>query len=452
MITSKNPYTGEVIEEFKEYTKEEINNAIKKADDRYKTWRKVSFSEKSKLLKNAAKELRDNKQSYAEDITKEMGKPIAQALAEIEKCAWVCEYYAENAENHLAKEIIETDAQKSYVSYEPIGIVLAIMPWNYPFWQVFRFAAPALMAGNIGLLKHASNVMRSANNIQKVFERAGFPDGCFQNLVISSSKIEDILKDKRVKAVTLTGSKPAGSAVAATAGSEIKKSVLELGGSNALVVFKDANIAEAVKTCVQARFQNTGQSCIAGKRLLLHESIEDEFMEEFVKQVRELKSGDTMDEDTFIGTLAREDLAEDLEKQIQDSVKQGAKIVLGGKRDKAYYEPTIITNVKKGMPVFDQETFGPAMAVSTFKEDQEAIDLVNYSDFGLGVSIFTEDFTFAEKIVPAFEDGAVFVNELVKSDPRLPFGGTKISGYGRELSSHGIQEFVNRKTVYFNKY
>ena len=452
MITSKNPYTGEVIEEFKEYTKEEINNAIKKADDRYKTWRKVSFSEKSKLLKNAAKELRDNKQSYAEDITQEMGKPITQALAEIEKCAWVCEYYAENAENHLAREIIETDAQKSYVSYEPIGIVLAIMPWNYPFWQVFRFAAPALMAGNIGLLKHASNVMRSANNIQKVFERAGFPDGCFQNLVISSSKIEDILKDKRVKAVTLTGSKPAGSAVAATAGSEIKKSVLELGGSNALVVFKDANIAEAVKTCVQARFQNTGQSCIAGKRLLLHERIAEEFMEEFVKQVKELKSGDTMDEDTFIGTLAREDLAEDLEKQIQDSVKQGAKIVLGGKRDKAYFEPTIITNVKKGMPVFDQETFGPAMAVSTFKEDQEAIDLVNYSDFGLGVSIFTEDFTFAEKIVPAFEDGAVFVNELVKSDPRLPFGGTKISGYGRELSSHGIQEFVNRKTVYFNKY
>ena len=452
MITSKNPYTGEVIEEFKEYTKEEINSAIEKADDRYKTWRRVSFSEKSKLLKNAAKELRDNKKSYAKDITQEMGKPIAQALAEIEKCAWVCEYYAENAEKHLEKEIIETDAQKSYVSYEPIGVVLAIMPWNYPFWQVFRFAAPALMAGNIGLLKHASNVMRSANNIQKVFERAGFPDGCFQNLVISSSKIEDILKDKRVKAVTLTGSKPAGSAVAATAGSEIKKSVLELGGSNALVVFKDANITEAVKTCVQARFQNTGQSCIAGKRLLIHESIEEEFMEEFVKQVRELKSGDTMDEDTFIGTLAREDLAEDLEKQIQDSVKQGAKIVLGGKRDKAYFEPTIITNVKKGMPVFDQETFGPAMAVITFKEDQEAIDLVNYSDFGLGVSIFTEDFEFAEKIVPEFEDGAVFVNELVKSDPRLPFGGTKISGYGRELSSHGIQEFVNRKTVYFNKY
>ncbi|WBL24069.1 NAD-dependent succinate-semialdehyde dehydrogenase [Zunongwangia sp. HGR-M22] len=452
MITSKNPYTGEVVEEFKEYTKEEVNAAIERADSRFKTWRKVSYEEKRDLMLNAAKELRENQRAYAEDITTEMGKPISQAMAEIEKCAWVCEYYAENAKNHLAKETIETDAQKSYVSYEPIGVVLAIMPWNYPFWQAFRFAVPALMAGNIGLLKHASNVMRSANNIQKVFEKAGFPKDCFQNLVISSSKIEGILKDNRVKAVTLTGSKPAGSAVAATAGSEIKKSVLELGGSNALVVFKDANIQKTVETCVQARYQNTGQSCIAGKRLLLHESIEDEFMEEFVKQVRELKSGDPMDEDTYIGTLAREDLAEDLESQIKDSVEKGAKIVLGGKRDKAYFEPTILTNVKKGMRVFDEETFGPAISVTTFKENQEAIDLVNYSDFGLGVSIFTEDFDFAEGIISEFEDGAVFVNELVKSDPRLPFGGTKISGYGRELSSHGIQEFVNRKTVYFNKY
>ncbi|WBL23928.1 NAD-dependent succinate-semialdehyde dehydrogenase [Zunongwangia sp. HRR-M8] len=452
MITSKNPYTGEVVEEFKEYTKEEVNAAIERADNRFKTWRKVSYEEKRDLMLNAAKELRENQKAYAEDITTEMGKPISQAMAEIEKCAWVCEYYAENAKNHLANETIETDAQKSYVSYEPIGVVLAIMPWNYPFWQAFRFAAPALMAGNIGLLKHASNVMRSANNIQTVFEKAGFPKDCFQNLVISSSKIEEILKDDRVKAVTLTGSKPAGSAVAATAGSEIKKSVLELGGSNALVVFKDANIQKTVETCVQARYQNTGQSCIAGKRLLLHESIEDQFMEEFVKQVRELKSGDPMDEDTYIGTLAREDLAEDLESQIKDSVEKGAKIVLGGKRDKAYFEPTILTNVKKGMRVFDEETFGPAISVTTFKENQEAIDLVNYSDFGLGVSIFTEDFDFAEGIISEFEDGAVFVNELVKSDPRLPFGGTKISGYGRELSSHGIQEFVNRKTVYFNKY
>ncbi len=449
MIESKNPYTGEVIEKFKELTKPEIDEALEKADGRFKKWRKTSFKERADLVLKAAAELKKNKKEYARDISMEMGKPISQAISEIEKCAWVCEYYAENAEKHLSSKTIKTDASKSYVSYEPIGVVLAVMPWNYPFWQVFRFAAPALMAGNIGILKHASNVMRSANNIQKVFERAGFPDACFQNLVIGSSKIEAIIKDPRVKAVTLTGSKPAGSAVASTAGSEIKKSVLELGGSNALVVFKDADIHESVKTSVQARFQNTGQSCIAGKRLILHESIADEFMDEFVKQVRELKSGDPLDEDTYIGTLAREDLAKDLEQQIQDSVKAGAKIILGGKRDRAYLEPTILTNVTSEMSMFREETFGPAIGVTTFKKDQEAIDLVNLSDFGLGVSIFTKDMDFAEKIVPEFEDGAVFINELVKSDPRLPFGGTKISGYGRELSADGIQEFVNKKTVYF---
>ncbi|PTX43180.1 succinate-semialdehyde dehydrogenase/glutarate-semialdehyde dehydrogenase [Christiangramia gaetbulicola] len=449
MIESKNPYTGEVIEKFKELTKPEIDKALENADGRFKKWRKTSFKERADLMLKAAAELKKNKKEYARDISVEMGKPISQAISEIEKCAWVCEYYAEKAEKHLSSKTIKTDASKSYVSYEPIGVVLAVMPWNYPFWQVFRFAAPALMAGNIGILKHASNVMRSANNIQKVFERAGFPDACFQNLVIGSSKIEAIIKDPRVKAVTLTGSRPAGSAVASTAGGEIKKSVLELGGSNALVVFKDADLEESVKTCVQARFQNTGQSCIAGKRLILHESIADEFIDEFVRQVRELKSGDPLDEDTFIGTLAREDLAKDLEKQIQDSVKAGAKIILGGKRDRAYLEPTVLTNVTSEMSMFQEETFGPAIGVTTFKKDQEAIDLVNLSDFGLGVSIFTSDMDFAEKIVPEFEDGAVFVNELVKSDPRLPFGGTKISGYGRELSADGIQEFVNKKTVYF---
>ena len=449
MIESKNPYTGEVIEKFKELTKPEINDALENADARFKKWRKTSFKERADLMKNAAAELKKNKAAYAKDISLEMGKPITQAVAEIEKCAWVCEYYAENAEEHLADKNIKTDASKSYVSYEPIGVVLAVMPWNYPFWQVFRFAAPALMAGNIGVLKHASNVMRSANNIQKVFERAGFPKACFQNLVLGSSKMEDVIKDKRVKAVTLTGSKPAGSAVASTAGSEIKKSVLELGGSNALVVFKDASISESVETCVQARFQNTGQSCIAGKRLLLHEGIADDFMEEFLKQTRELKSGDPLDEETFIGTLAREDLAEDLEKQIQDSVKAGAKIVLGGKRNKAYLEPTVLTGVTPEMSMFKEETFGPAIGVTLFKDEKEAVELVNSSDFGLGVSIFTEDMEFAEKLVPEFEDGAVFVNELVKSDPRLPFGGTKISGYGRELSEDGIKEFVNKKTVFF---
>ncbi len=452
MIESKNPYTGEVIEKFKELSNSEIDSKIEKADSKFKKWKQSSFSERSKLLLKASKELKENKKEYAKDISLEMGKPITQAISEIEKCAWVCEYYSENAENHLATKKIKTDADKSYVSYEPLGVVLAIMPWNYPFWQVFRFAAPALMAGNIGILKHASSVMRSANNIQKVFERAGFPDGCFQNLVIGSSKVDKILKDPRVKAVTLTGSKPAGAAVASTAGAEIKKSVLELGGSNALVVFKDANLEESIKTCVMARYQNTGQSCIAGKRLLLQEDIAEQFLEEFVKQVRELKSGDPLDEDTFIGTLAREDLAKDLEKQILASEKKGAQIILGGKRDRAYLEPTIVTNVAPEMEMFTEETFGPAIGVTTFRNEEEAVKLVNLSKFGLGVSIFTEDMERAEKLVPQFEDGAVFVNELVKSDPRLPFGGTKISGYGRELSEDGIKEFVNKKTVYFNKY
>ncbi len=452
MIESINPYTLEVIDEFKELTKSQIDETLERADARFKKWRKVSFADRSKLMMKAAEELKNNKEEYARDISLEMGKPITQAISEIEKCAWVCEYYAENAEKQLSLKNIKTDAHKSYVSYEPIGVVLAVMPWNYPFWQVFRFAAPALMAGNIGVLKHASSVMKSANNIQKVFERAGFPDGCFQNMVLSSSKIEDIIRDKRIKAVTLTGSKPAGGAVASVAGEEIKKSVLELGGSNALVVFKDANIDETVQTCVQARFQNTGQSCIAGKRLIIHESISEEFTQKFLKEVRELKSGDPLDEDTFIGTLARVDLAEDLEKQVNESVKQGAKILLGGKRSNAYMEPTVLGNVTPEMPVFKEETFGPAIGITTFKKDQDAIDLVNMSNFGLGVSIFTEDLEFAEKIAPEFEDGAVFVNELVKSDPRLPFGGTKISGYGRELSEDGIKEFVNKKTVYFNKY
>ncbi len=452
MIESINPYTLEVIDEFKELTKSQIDETLERADARFKKWRKVPFADRSKLMMKAAEELKNNKEEYARDISLEMGKPITQAISEIEKCAWVCEYYAENAEKQLSLKNIKTDAHKSYVSYEPIGVVLAVMPWNYPFWQVFRFAAPALMAGNIGVLKHASSVMKSANNIQKVFERAGFPDGCFQNMVLSSSKIEDIIRDKRIKAVTLTGSKPAGGAVASVAGEEIKKSVLELGGSNALVVFKDANIDETVQTCVQARFQNTGQSCIAGKRLIIHESISEEFTQKFLKEVRELKSGDPLDEDTFIGTLARVDLAEDLEKQVNESVKQGAKILLGGKRSNAYMEPTVLGNVTPEMPVFKEETFGPAIGITTFKKDQDAIDLVNMSNFGLGVSIFTEDLEFAEKIAPEFEDGAVFVNELVKSDPRLPFGGTKISGYGRELSEDGIKEFVNKKTVYFNKY
>ncbi|WP_310992023.1 NAD-dependent succinate-semialdehyde dehydrogenase [Aequorivita marina] len=449
--TSVNPYSGKEIKSYKNHTKEEVEQIIDKAHKRFSSWREIAFSERRNLMLAAASELKKNKTEYAETMTLEMGKPISQALAEVEKCAWVCEYYAENAEEQLQKKVIKTDAHKSYVSYEPLGVVLAVMPWNYPFWQVFRFAAPTLMAGNIGVLKHASNVFGSALNIEKVFKRAGFPDNCFTTLLVGSDSVEAIIKNEKIKAVTLTGSGPAGSSVAAIAGRNIKKSVLELGGNNALVVLKDCDMEKTVDTCVQARFQNTGQSCIAGKRLIVDESISEEFVTKLVTKVQALKSGNPIKEDTFVGTLAREDLAEDLEKQVNDSIAAGARLAIGGKRVKAYYEPTVLTHVTEEMPVFKEETFGPALSVTTFKNVDEAIALSNNSKFGLGVSIFTKDITKAEALVPKFNEGAVFINELVKSDPRLPFGGVKESGYGRELSDNGIHEFVNKKTVFVNR-
>tara|TARA_B100000949_G_scaffold49550_3_gene43233 strand:+ start:596 stop:1987 length:1392 start_codon:yes stop_codon:yes gene_type:complete len=449
--TSINPYNGKELKSYKNHTNKEISEIIDNANRRFYSWRETSFSERKKLMLAAASELKKNKKEYAETMTMEMGKPISQAIAEIEKCAWVCEYYAENAEKQLQDEAIKTDAHKSYVSFEPLGVVLAIMPWNYPFWQVFRFAAPALMAGNIGVLKHASNVFGSALNIEKVFKRAGFPENCFTTLLVGSDAVEKIIENEEIKAVTLTGSGPAGSSVASIAGKNIKKTVLELGGSNALVVLEDCEMDKTIETCVQARFQNTGQSCIAGKRLLIDESIADEFIEKMLIKVRELKSGDPMDQETYVGTLAREDLAKDLEKQVNTSVKAGAKIVIGGKRQGAYFEPTVLTNVFEEMTAFKEETFGPLLSVTTFKTVEEAIALSNSSKFGLGVSIFTKNIAEAEKLAFRFDEGAVFVNELVKSDPRLPFGGIKQSGYGRELSEHGIREFVNRKTIFINK-
>ena len=447
-MKSINPYTGKTIQTFTQFTPSQVSASITKAHKAYLSWRDTTFNERSQLMRAVGNVLRDNIDIYARTMTLEMGKPISQSKAEIEKCAWLCDYYAETAKDHLSPKTIKTDASKSYVNFEPIGVVLAVMPWNYPFWQVFRFIVPALMAGNVGVLKHASNVMGCAEHIEAVFLNAGFPKHCFQNLPISSSKVEAIIRHKHIKAVTLTGSKPAGSMVASIASEEIKKSVLELGGSNALVVFKDADINSTVQTCVQARFQNTGQSCIAGKRLLLHKSIEEEFLDKLKKEVIALKSGNPLEEDTYIGTMAREDLAEELEEQLKASVKEGAKILIGGKRTNAYFEPTIVTNVTPEMSIFKEETFGPVLSVTTFNTDEEAVDLVNQSDFGLGVSIFTNNNSKIEKLIPLFEDGAVFVNELVKSDPRLPFGGTKISGYGRELSEDGIKEFVNKKTVY----
>ncbi|NNM09271.1 MAG: NAD-dependent succinate-semialdehyde dehydrogenase [Flavobacteriaceae bacterium] len=447
-IKSINPYNGNEIETFQTHTPDEIRRILTKADSRFRQWRKTSFEDRSKLMIAAANELRGNKEEYASLISREIGKPISQAIAEVEKCAWVCEYYAVNAANHLADESIATDARKSYVSYEPLGVILAVMPWNYPFWQVFRFAAPALMAGNIGVLKHASNVFGSALNIERVFTRAGFPEYCFTSLLVEKEMVKAIIENPVVKAVTLTGSGPAGASVAMTAGENIKKTVLELGGNNALIVLKDCDMEATLETCIQARFQNTGQSCIAGKRLLLDEAIADEFLSSLVKKVKALHNGDPAHPETYIGTLAREDLAEELEAQVLKSIRMGAKLETGGKRNAAYFEPTILSGVTSDMPVFVEETFGPVLSVTTFRSIDEAIDLSNRSKFGLGVSIFTRDVTAAEKWVNRFEEGAVFINELVKSDPRLPFGGIKESGYGRELSEHGIKEFVNRKTVY----
>lgn len=451
MIASVNPYTGEEIKQFTELSSAEIDKKIASAEESFQKWKNFSFEDRAKLMFSAAEELLTNKEKYAETITLEMGKPVSQARAEVEKCSWVCKYYAENASSQLASEEIRTDAEKSFIKYEPLGVVLAVMPWNYPFWQVFRFAAPALMAGNTAVLKHSSNVMLSANNIEKVFLNAGFPEACFQNLIVGSKKVDGIIKDKRIKAVTLTGSTAAGSAVASAAASEIKKSVLELGGSNALIVFEDADLDKAVETSINARFQNTGQSCVAGKRLLLHKNIAEEFTSKFISEVKKLKSGDPMDENTFIGVLQSEDAAKKVEEQVKRSVEAGAEILVGGKREKAYFEPTVLSKISSEMPVFKEEIFGPAIGIIEFDSEEEAIELSNSTPYGLGVSLFTEDYERAERLIPKFEEGAVFVNELVKSDPRLPFGGVKKSGFGRELSYHGIREFVNTKTVYFQK-
>lgn len=448
MRKSINPYNKEVLYEFEELPENRLQAKLELAANMATHWKGSSFTERASLMKRAAKLLRSEKQALARTITLEMGKPISQSLAELEKCAWVCEYYADNAEVQLGEEIIRTDADFSSVRFEPLGVILAIMPWNYPFWQVFRFAAPALMAGNVGLLKHASNVLKSAELIEYVFLKAGFPEGCFQHLIVDSTRVEGLLRNPIIKAVTLTGSKPAGTSVASIAGEEIKKSVLELGGSNALLVFEDANLDKTLHTCIQARFQNTGQSCIAGKRLLLQKGIAASFTERLIAAVNELKGGDPINETTYIGVLAREDLARTLEEQVQDSVAKGARILAGGRREGSFFEPTLVSGVTPDMRMFREETFGPALGITVFEEEDEGVALVNASNFGLGVSVFTSDRDRIDRLIPRFYEGAVFVNELVKSDPRLPFGGVKESGYGRELSGHGIREFVNKKTVY----
>lgn len=450
-ITTINPYTGKSLQTYSLHTKKEIEGILEQSENTYLSWKETDISKRTKLLKKLAKVLRAKKDSCSLLMTEEVGKPIKQSEAEIEKCAWLCEFYAKNADSFLADELIKTEAKESFISYDPLGTILAIMPWNYPFWQVMRFAVPTITAGNTAILKHASNVTGCALMIQNLFEEAGYPKGCFQTVLTDHKTIEELIADDRIKAISLTGSEGAGRKIAEIAGKNLKKAVLELGGNNACIVLADADLDTHLDTMVQARMQNTGQSCIAAKRFIVEEAIYDEFIKRFTEEVSQLVSGNPENEATEIGVMAREDLAEELYKQVEKSIKAGAQIAYGNNRDKAYYEPTIITNVTEDMPVFLEETFGPVAAIIKVKDKDEAYKMASNTKYGLGTMVFTEDIDDAFNRIGTIEDGAFFINDMVKSDPRLPFGGTKASGYGRELSKEGILEFVNKKTVYIHK-
>ena len=445
---STNPFNGKDIARFTAISSSDLEKKLSLAETSFLEWRKVPLAERAALMSKAGKVLLERTEECARMITLEMGKPINESRAEIKKCAWACDFYAENAVQFLSDEVIATDAQSSFVRHDPIGTVLAIMPWNFPFWQVFRFAAPTLTAGNTGLLKHAPNVFGCATLIEEVFTQAGFPKGVFQHLVVHHDVTEHIISHPAVKAVTLTGSEKAGAAVAELAGRHLRKSLLELGGSNAFIVLEDANIDAAVKTAITARMLNCGQSCIAAKRFILVDSVYDEFVGKFVEAVRQLKPGDPTEDTTQIGPLARKDLADQLQRQVVESVAQGAALLAGGKQSGCYHEPTVLGNVAPGMPAFSEETFGPLAAMVRAKDETHAFELAAQSKFGLGVTVCTENIPHALSLAGEVSDGAYFINELVKSDPRLPFGGTKNSGYGRELAKDGMMEFVNRKTVY----
>ena len=448
ILKSINPFTNEVINEVEELSDDQLEKELEKSCQAFEKWKRTDFTYRKSLMGKVAILLRTNVNEYAVAITGEMGKPIKESRAEVEKCAWICEYYAQNAERYLSRETIETDADISYVTFEPLGSILGVMPWNFPFWQVFRFAVPTLMAGNTVLLKHASNVQICASAIQDIFDESGFPSSVFRNLVIGSGKVEKSIKHNCVKAVSLTGSEFAGQKVGEAAGNVLKKSLLELGGSNAFIVLDDADIMNAAETAIKARFQNAGQSCIAAKRFIIDRKIGEKFIELFTEGIRKLKTGDPMDEETDIGPLASIEQAEKVEDQLRRSVVMGAKVITGGVRDRAFFQPAVIANVTPGMPLFDEEVFGPAAPITIVGNTEEAIALACRTNFGLGVSLFTNDMKKAIDLVPEFHDGAVFINGMVKSDPRLPFGGTQRSGYGRELAVQGIREFVNVKTVW----
>ena len=449
-ITSINPATGKPIRTYEEMTPEAAAAGIVQAHSAWQAWRTTPFSHRATLMKKSAFLLRQRKGELATLMADEMGKPLAQGASEVEKCAWVCDYYADFAESHLAPDVIKTENSKSYVAFEPLGVVLAVMPWNFPLWQVFRFAAPALMAGNAGVLKHASNVPGCALVIEQIFRDAGFPAGLFRTLLIGSRQVQAVIEHPLVRAVTLTGSTPAGKAVAAQAGAVLKKTVLELGGSDAYVVLEDADLEHAATTGVNSRLINGGQSCIAAKRFIVVQPVLEPFTSRFVALMKAKKMGDPLKDGTDVGPQARHDLRDTLHKQVRASIDGGATVLLGGEippGDGAYYPPTVLANVKPGMPAYDEELFGPVAAIIAARDEDDAIRIANDSVFGLGGAVFTKDAARGERVARRLEAGATFVNSLVASDPRLPFGGIKESGYGRELGAYGIKEFVNAKTI-----
>jgi succinate-semialdehyde dehydrogenase / glutarate-semialdehyde dehydrogenase len=450
--TAINPATGQTIAEYPSHTPAETRAAVRAADRAHRAWRGVTFGERAGVLREAARLLRADAGLYAKLMADEMGKPVGGGKAEAEKCAWVCEYYADNAEAFLAPEEVATDATRSFVAFQPLGVVLAIMPWNFPFWQVFRFAAPALIAGNAGLLKHASNVPGCAMAIEEIFRRAGLPDGLFQTLIIDNRATAAVIRNPLVRAVTLTGSTRAGQSVAKTAGSKLKKTVLELGGSDPYLVLEDADLDQAAEICATSRLINSGQSCIAAKRFVVVEKVREEFERRFVARMSQARMGDPSDPATTLGPMARADLRDELHAQVTRSIAKGARCLLGGKvpgGPGAFYPATVLTNVKKGMPAYDEELFGPVASIIPVRNEKAAIRVANDSVFGLGAAVFTRNVLRGTEIATReLEAGSCFVNGLVKSDPRLPFGGIKESGYGRELSRYGIREFVNIKTVW----
>jgi len=451
-IASINPATGETIREYEEMTPGEASGIVENVSAAFPAWGETSFARRAELMRNAANILRSKAGEYARLMAEEMGKPLRDGRSEAEKCGWVCDYYADNAERFLQREMIDTDASKSFVTFQPLGVVLAIMPWNFPFWQVFRFAAPALMAGNAGVLKHASNVPGCALAIEDIFRQAGFPDNAFRTVLVGSDQVDALIENPLVQAVTLTGSTRAGRAVAAAAGAVLKKTVLELGGSDPYVVLDDADLEETVTTCVNSRLINSGQSCIAAKRFVVTAARRAEFERRYVARMEAVTMGNPMDESNQIGPQARDDLRDDLHRQVLVSIERGARLLLGGEIPPgpgAYYPPTVLTDVSPGMPAYDEELFGPVAAIIPVEDEAEAIRVANDSPFGLGAAVFTRDEEKGERIAAeALDAGCCFVNAFVRSDPRLPFGGVKESGYGRELSHYGIKEFVNIKTVY----